>query len=368
MTTRIVHIIPSLDQGGAEKQLVLLATGLPRDQFDVHVCTLTRGGPRQAALEEAGIPVHAIDKSWKIDPLAFFRLRSLLRQLQPQLVHTWIFAANSYGRQAALSAGVPRLVAGERCVDQWKVWHELAIDRHLARRTDRIVTNSQGVVDFYVGHGISREKFVVIPNGIESDCPESKLDRRQMLDMCRLPADTKVIGAIGRLWPQKRFKDLIWAAELLKVIRDDVHLLIIGEGPQREILYRWRDHLRIADRVHFLGHRDDVPDLLPHFDFFWMASAYEGQSNAMMEAMRAGVPVIATDIPGNRDLIQDGVTGCLVPLGDRAAFARVTKLLLENPEKRQPLIDTARRRIGSEFTIEQMVERHRRLYQQLLAD
>ncbi len=368
MTERIVHIIPSLDQGGAEKQLVLLATGLPRDQFDVHVCTLTRGGPRQAALDEAGIPVHAINKSWKVDPPAFLRLRSLLRRLQPRLVHTWIFAANSYGRKAALSARVPRLVAGERCVDYWKVWHELAIDRHLARHTDRIVANSEGVVDFYVGHGIPREKFEIIPNGIESACPSSKLDRRQMLAACGLPANAKIIGAIGRLWPQKRFKDLIWAAELLKVVRDDTHLLIIGDGPQRDMLLRWRDHLDIADRVHFLGHRDDVADLLPHFDFFWLASAYEGQSNAIMEAMRAGVPVIATDIPGNRDLIQDGLTGCLVPLGDRAAFARATKVLLDSPEKRNPLIDTARHCICSEFTIETMVQHHVRLYQQLLSD
>jgi glycosyltransferase involved in cell wall biosynthesis len=165
MTIRIVHIIPTLDQGGAEKQLALLATRLPRDEFDVHVCILTRTGPLAEPLRQHDIPIHAIDKQWKLDPAAYWRLRRLLRHLRPDLVHTWLFAANSYGRQAAFACGVPRVIAGERCVDRWKVWHELAIDRHLARRTYRIATNSLGVVDFYVGHGITRDKFEVIPMG-----------------------------------------------------------------------------------------------------------------------------------------------------------------------------------------------------------
>ncbi len=186
MTYRIVHVIPSLDRGGAEKQLVLLATGLPREQFDVHVCTLTRSGPLAKPLRQAGIALHEIDKRWKVDPLAYYRLGRLLARLQPDLVHTWIFAANSYGRQAARRAGVRRIVAGERCVDQWKVWHELAIDRYLARCTDRIVTNSTGVVDFYAQHRIPREKFQVIPNGI--DLP------------CETPAVARWLRAAPRCW------------------------------------------------------------------------------------------------------------------------------------------------------------------------
>ena len=167
MTRRIMHIIPTLDRG-ARKQLVLLATRLPRQKYDVQVCTLTRSGPWAEALREAGIPVHAINKRWKVDPVAYWRLQKLVRHLCPELVHTWIFAANCYGRQAAFHAGVPHVMAGERCVDRWKVWHELAIDRYLARRTDRIVTNSSGVVDFYASHGLPAEKFVVIPNGIRA--------------------------------------------------------------------------------------------------------------------------------------------------------------------------------------------------------
>ena len=94
---RLLLIIPTLDRCGAEKQLTLLATGLPRDRFEVHVCALTRGGPLLADLEQAGIPVTVIGKSWKIDPMAYGRLRKHIAQLQPDIVHTWLFAANAYG-------------------------------------------------------------------------------------------------------------------------------------------------------------------------------------------------------------------------------------------------------------------------------
>lgn len=367
MTDRILHIIPTLDQGGAEKQLVLLATRLPRDKFDVHVCVLTRSGPLSARLAQAQIPLHAVGKRWKFDPAAFWRLQQLICQLQPRLVHTWLFAANAYGRAAALRAGVPHIVAGERCVDRWKVWHELAIDRRLARRTDKIVTNSSGVVDFYSGHGIAADKFEVIPNGIEPLAGLDSQPRAQVLQELGLPVKSRLIGAVGRLWPQKGYKDLIWAAELLKVVRDDTHLLIIGDGPQYSQLLRWRDSLQIADRVHFLGHRSDVLALLPHLSCFWLGSAYEGQSNAIMEAMNAGVPVIATDIPGNRDLVVPDETGFLFPVGDRATLARLTHRLLDDPALAQRFSQAAQRRMREHFTVDQMVRRHAALYERLLA-
>src|SRR5262245_27857652 len=157
---RLLHIIPTLVRGGAEKQLTLLAAGLPRDQFDVHVAVLTHSGPLEATLHHAGVPVTLIGKHWKFDPLSYWRLRKLMKTLRPDIVHTWLFAANAYGRQAAYSAGVPHIVAGERCVDPWKSAWQLAIDRALARCTERIVTNSTGVKDFYAGRGLPAEKLV----------------------------------------------------------------------------------------------------------------------------------------------------------------------------------------------------------------
>jgi glycosyltransferase involved in cell wall biosynthesis len=347
--------------------LSLLATGLPRDQFEVHVAVLTHSGPLEDMLREAGVPVQVIGKRWKLDPLCYFRLGRHIRAMQPDIVHTWLFAANSYGRQAAFQAGVKHVVAGERCVDPWKSGWQLTIDRALARRTERIVTNSSGVQDFYVSQGLPAKKFVIIPNGIPATKIEATTARAALLEELSLPANARLIGAVGRLWPQKRVKDLIWAADLLKSVRDDTHLLIVGDGPQRSRLERYRDQNQIHDRAHFLGERDDVARLMPHFDVLWLGSEYEGQSNAILEAMAAGVPVIATDIAGNRDLVVNDETGYLVPVGDRYEFTRRTNWLLDDENLRQRMGAAGRRRIEQDFTVAKMVERHARLYRELVA-
>ena len=380
---RIVLVIPTLDRSGAEKQLVMLARGLPRDEFEVHVAALTRLGPLAAELVEGSEASTTVDtfatigprlpaerltligKRAKLDPLAYWKLRRHIRQLKPEVVHTWLFAANSYGRAAALAERVPKLVAAERSVDPWKRPHELAIDRWLARRTNAIVVNSGGVRDFYVHHGLPVEKMVLIANGVAPASSAGGMKREALLEELGLPAGSRLIGGIGRLWPQKRVKDLIWAADLLKVIRDDVHLLLIGDGPQRARLERFRDQVRIGDKVHFLGARDDVPSILPHLDLLWLASEYEGMPNVVMEAMAAARPVVATDIAGTRDLVIDGQTGYLVPVGDRAALAREANRILKDETLATRLGQSGRERIEREFSVANMVDRHAKLYREI---
>ena len=367
MSPRILLIIPTLVRGGAEKQLALLACGLKRAGWDVQVCVLTYTGPLQEQLDQAGVPVTIIGKRWKVDPFAYRRLQREIIRIKPDIVHTWLFAANSYGRVAALRAGVKHVLCGERCVDPWKGMVQLAIDRYLARSTERIVTNSSGVQEFYASKGLPAEKFVVIPNGIAPFAPPSQLQvsREALLQELELPADARLIAAIGRLWPQKRVKDLIWATDLLRCVRENVHLLIIGDGPLRWRLERFTSQCQISDRVHFLGERNDVPKILPHLECLWLGSSYEGQSNGIMEAMSAGIPVVASDIPGNRDLVVPGVTGYLFPVGDRAALTQQTHLLLADADLAKRLGDAGRERMEQEFSIERMVQRHEALYRSL---
>jgi glycosyltransferase involved in cell wall biosynthesis len=358
---RIALIIPTMDRGGAEKQVCLLAQHLPRQEFDVQVILLTRDGPRSEQLRRSGIPVTLIGKRFKADPTALFRLRNVLRKWKPDVVHTWLFAANCFGRAAAKMAGVPRIIGSERCIDLWKTPAHFLLDRQLARYSEAITTNSVGVKDFYAAHGIDPDLFCIIANGIEPR-EVAEIERAEALGRLDVPVDRKLILAVGRLWPQKRYRDLIWAAELLATLRADTTLVIVGDGPQRGELLRFRDSVTAPNHVRFAGSREDVAELLPHADVFWIGSEYEGQSNAVIEAMQAGVPVVASDIPGNRDLVLPGQTGRLVPLGDRAAFARETHDLLENPDQAEQLSLAARARIASEFSVELMVNSHADLY------
>lgn len=370
---RIALVTATLDRAGTEKQLTLLAAGLPRQQFDIHVLALRRGGPYEAVLRAAGIPVTVIGQRGQFDPLAFWRATQWMKRLEPDLVHTWGATANTTGRAAALAAKVRTLVAGERCIDPQKSAVQWQLDHWLARRTARIVAVSAGVRQFCVGVGLPTEKFVVIPNGVPQESEgrkppgdSTRTIRTALLAELSLPDDARFIATLGSLNLHKRIKDVIWAAELLKVIRDDVHLLIFGDGPQCDALLHYRNRVEIRDRVHFLGQREDVAAILEHCDLLWLASAYEGQPNSVMEALAAGVPVVATDIPGVRELVTNGEQGFLVPVGDRAALARYANKLLNDAELRARLGAAGRERMQREFSVEAMVERYADLYRELL--
>lgn len=368
MSGRIAHIIPTLDQAGAEKQMTTLACELKRRGWDVHVAVLTRDGPYRAQLEEAGIPVFLVHKRGKVDFGALLRLQGWLREIRPEIVQTWLFAANVYGRLAAKKAGIPHILASERCVDLWKTWWHFWFDRYLARWTEYIIVNSRGVAEFYRNKRLPEDKLVVIPNGIgKLERPPGS--RRALLLELGLPDDARLVGVVGRLWPQKSLRDAIWAADLLKRIRDDVHLLIVGEGPEWRSLERYCENLEITDRVHFLGHRPDAVRITSQLDVFWNTSRYEGQSNSLMEAMALGVPVVASDIPGNRDLVVHGQTGFLVGRGPefRAGLAKFTKKILEDPELARRLGEAARNRMENEFSVERMVRAFDELYRKVLA-
>ncbi len=359
---RICWIIPTLDQGGAEKQLVTLAQSIDRERFDPYVITLTRSGHYLAELQASRIPVIEINKRGKFDPFALRRLRSSLQVINPDIVHTWIFAANAYGRYAALKNKVPIIFGGERCVDPWKSAYQLIIDRYLARHTTGILTNSSAIRDFYVRKGLPASSFTIVHNGIAT-ARTSSIRRSEALSRLNLPENTKIVASVGRLWPQKGYKDLIWAAGMLNVVRPEYQYVIFGEGDLLHRLEQYRDDTGAVDAIKFAGHRNDMADLLPHVDLFWNGSLYEGQSNSIMEAMQAGVPVLASDIPGNRDLVVHDNCGFLYPIGAADQLLKLSTRLIEEPDLRERLTSNARAKIANDFSVEQMVRKHQEIYE-----
>ena len=163
-----------------------------------------------------------------------------------------------------------------------------------------------------------------------------------------------------------RVEDLIWGTELLHQIDERAHLVLVGDGPERPDLEAFAARTRLEDRVHFLGHRDDVGQLWPLFDVFWLASDFEGQSNSLMEAMAAGVPAVVSDIPPNRELVVDGETGFLVKPRDTAGFSQFADRIIADEELARRMGDASRQRMREHFSIEQMVEAHAELYRDVV--
>ena len=362
---KLVLLIPTLDGSGAEKQLTLLATGLPRETFDVHVVALTRGGPYEAVLRDAGVRVTLLDKRSRFDPLAMLRLGRLLRRERPDILHTWLFAASAYGRIVAGRESDPKIVVSERCVDSWKAFWQLRLDRYQIRRTDRLIANSKSVADFYRYHGYTQQRVSVIPNGVHVPGPPVK-DRKRMLAEFGIPASAKVVGYVGRMARQKRVHDLVWAIQLLRQVTEDVYLLIIGDGPERDRCVDRARHYACEHVIRFAGHRDDAAEIMPHLNVFWLASDFEGMSNSLMEAMAAGVPAVVSDIPANCELVVDGETGYVVRVGDSVGFCQFTDRIMSDSALTRRLGDASRARMRNYFSVQAMIDAHMRVYRELL--
>ncbi|MCA9116553.1 MAG: glycosyltransferase [Planctomycetaceae bacterium] len=368
--TRILLVIPTLDRSGAEKQLTLLATHLPRDQFELHVVALTRGGPYAETLRQHGIPLTILGKRFRFDPLALYRLRRLIREYQPDVVHSWLFAGNSYCRMVAGGPGQPPVMVAERCVDSWKAGWQLWLDRRQIDRTARLVGNSRAVADFYLSQGFPADRVQVIPNAVESNDlldDQAATTRAAVLQEFDLPPEARVVACTGRMARQKRITDLVWAFQVLRQCTENVYFLVVGDGPERPRCERLAVEFDCQHLCRFVGHREDVPRLLQAVDVLWLASDFEGQSNSLMEAMAAGIPVVASEIPANQELIENGVNGYLVSVGDSVGFSQFTDRLLNDAGLSRRVGAAARQRMREEFSIEKMVQAHVEAYEEISA-
>ena len=360
----VLQLIPTLDRSGAEKQMVLLAKGLPRDRFRVEVAALTRLGPLEAELRDAKIPVTLIGKRLKVDPFALMRLVRFMKDRKIDVVQTWIFAANTYGRVAAKRAKVPIVIVAEMAVDLWKGNGQLAVDRYLAKGTDRVVGNSRAVSDFYRKAGIPAEKLDVIPSGIGNEEPPD-VDPVAVRAEFGFAPDAPMLLFAGRLAPQKAVEDLLAAIDVLQHVRPDLRALIVGDGPLREKLEELVFAFRLTHAVKFLGHRNDVPRLLAASDLLVLPSLYEGLPNVVLEAMRFRKPVVATAAPGTTEVVAHGVTGLLVPMKKPTALAQAIREVIEDHAMATGMGNAGRLRVETEFGVATMVERFASLYERL---
>jgi glycosyltransferase involved in cell wall biosynthesis len=315
-------------------------------------------------LGDVGIPITVIGKPLKLDPIALARLVRYLKAGSFDVIQTWIFAANTYGRVASQIARVPVVVVAEMAVDLWKGRGERLVDRRLSTWCDRLVGNSHAVVDFYRGLGVPEDRLAMIYSGVEDEEPPA-IDPGAVRAEFGFPAGSPMVLFAGRLAEQKRVDDLLKALDLVQHVQPDMRTLIAGDGPLRAQLEETAHAYHLDGRVRFLGHRDDIPRLLAAADLLVLPSSYEGLPNVVLEAMRFRKPVVATAAPGTTEVVVDGETGLLVPIGDQVSLTRAIRDVVRDPALARRLGEAGRARVESDFTAAAMIDHFAQLYEQL---
>jgi glycosyltransferase involved in cell wall biosynthesis len=373
-TQDIALIITDLAVGGAERCVVELATRVDRGRFRPVVYSLAAAPPAGEdeclkALEAAGIVVHFLGagRIWQF-PAVVGRLERLLRGQGPQVAQTFLFHANIAGRIAARRAGVPRVVSGIRVAQRrprWRLW----LDRGTDRLVDRHICVSRAVAEFAARQGrLPAEKLAVIPNGVDLARFRARGGARGTVPgLGIVPAGREAIACIGRL---DRQKGLGWLLETAAVWMPQLpgwDLLLVGRGPQRARLEAQCRRLGLRGRVHFLGWRPDVAEILAASRLLVLTSAWEGMPNAVLEAMAAGLPVVATDVEGVRELLGPAATTQVVQFGDTEALAQRLISFASDAEMAAQTGAENHRRAETNFSLSGMVAAYEDLWNAVAA-
>lgn len=359
-------MIGQLGLGGTEQQVVLLACGLHERGIDTSVLVMFDGGPREERLRQAGVPVLHLGfrrlttvRNMPANVAAFLGLVRRLRQDRPDVLHAFLFHSYLTAAAAGRTARVPVLVAGRRSLGFFKQDRPffLAAERLATRVTDLLIANAQAVAeDTRAQERVPDEKITVVYNGL----PETAFAETAPAS---IQASHPVLLCVANLKPYKGHRYLLDAVGWLQARGRPCTLLLAGDGEEREALERQAEQLGIDAR--FLGASGNTGPLLARADVVVLPSLSEGMSNALMEAMAAGRPIVATDVGGTPELLRE--RGMLVPPGDPPALAAAIEELLADPARAATLGQRARAWSRAHLPLDRMVDQHVCIYSDLLA-
>jgi glycosyltransferase involved in cell wall biosynthesis len=369
---RILIVIGQLDVGGTERHLLQVLPRLNRTPLEFRVATLRRGGALAEPLRRAGVPVSepppGLPRWTQVLPAAF-QLLGLMLLWRPRIVHFFLPEAYLLGGLLSLMAPGATRVMSRRSLNRYQERHRrlARLERWLHRRMDAVLANSQAVAAELRAEGVAAERITVICNGVETAAAadrRTRLAARRRLD---LEDEAFVMVMVANLIPYKGHRDVLAA---LAGIRDRLpqpwRMLFVGrdDGIGAELAEAAR-RLGLDSGVRWLGQRDNVPEVLAAADLAVLASHQEGFSNALLEAMAAGLPAVATDVGGTREALLDGQTGLLVAPGVPDALAAKILELAHDEAKRRAMGEAASRRVAETFPLEQVIDAYRRLYADL---
>jgi sugar transferase (PEP-CTERM/EpsH1 system associated) len=360
---RVMHVVQKLGFGGAEVGVMKVVNGLRARGLLTGICSLRPPSALDDQLPP-DVKLFSLGQQSGNNVRTVWRLYRVLAQEQPHIVHTHSWSTLCEGLVAVRLARVPILVHGEHGTLETRP-RNLAVQRWVWRRADGVLSVSSRLAERMAAEvGFPIEQIRVIRNGVDLNRfrPRSKPSARSLLD---LPTDGLVVGTIGRLVPVKDQRSLIDATALLHGQATRCSTVIIGDGPLLGELQQYAVDRGVANWVHFLGERHDVPEILPALDLFALVSTSEGLSNTIIEAMASGVPVVATSVGGADELVVDGTTGFLVPPSSPLAIAAAIRRLLEDEQLRTAFGRAARERAEREFSLNRMVAEYEDYYRDL---
>jgi len=367
---RLIHLVRTFRAGGMENGVANLVNHLDPQRFHSAIYVMADAdGFAERVCDPSQVVV--LKQRAGNDPRIAFRLVRRFRQAQPAILHTHGWGTLLEGLMAAKLARVPIVVHGEHGSIETRrrnIWAQ-RLAWPFADQLLSVSENHRRTLAATIG--VPPERIKAIPNGVDltryrARSPSRILALRQRY---HIPPDHLVLGSVGRLVEVKQYHHLLTAFAALQ--RQDgvmpCRLVLIGDGPLRDKLTELAQQLGMQDHVHFLGHQDHVHELLNLLDIFVLTSRSEGMSNTILEAMATGLPVVATDVGGTRELVVDGQTGVLVPPQEPDQLAQALAVLLANPARRGEMGRQARQRVEDVFALPIMVRAYETLYEQLVA-
>ncbi|MNH77820.1 GDP-mannose-dependent alpha-(1-6)-phosphatidylinositol monomannoside mannosyltransferase [compost metagenome] len=363
---RVLYLITGFDYAGAESQLVHICRSLKSKGYLVQLISMVQPVAYLDELDEMGVEVHSLNMRKGIpDPRAIFRLRRFIRSFKPDVIHSHMVHANLLARVTRLFVPMKLLICTAHSINEGGRLRNL-----LYRITDPLcdlMTNvSQEAVDRYIEiKAAPRHKIIFMPNGINLD-HFSRSEQDRMLLRREMNLEGKFIWlALGRLVPEKDYETMLRAFAGVIRAYPASHLLIAGIGPERSRLEELCRALELEQSVLFLGMRTDVTRLMSAADGYLMSSKWEGLPMVLLEASASGLPIVATDVGGNKEVVHEGVNGYLAKASDPDQLAECMIRVMAKPEEiRFEMGSAGREYVGGKFNINTIVERWENVYGQ----